>query len=964
MGDHEFKKNIIVDLYDLKLSTRSFHRLKSTGITTLNDLIDSNASSIKGLSKANIQEIAGIIAQADEIFNHFAQRQAKIDEIYKELSQVSLRDLPLGGRAIKALRMVNISTAGDLLHMSKREVMELDGLGPKTRNEILGVIDGLVAKGSGYLKTIELPEKSIVADSEVGHDNDATKAKGFDYPLIDRLRQEFSWKTVILAAQFGCSRQSISEMLKRRPKKRYAKWTGKRMSQQEEELLRGLITSKKSKYCDEKVSCYWLNNRRDNFVCLFFYADNIKCFFLEDLPSLLQTKVIESNLTRMTEEEFDIASSGTVVSILKQKSFVPAPADKNRFLRLAASRGMNINEYSLLLTGLPLASPNQITDERIVQFLESHLVNGEVFISSEPSNSWIRKFANKNGYSIDELIEFYGYKSARNISGNDYSSQRDESAWSNEEDEILYQYFTIEGLHVVHRLPDKDLLMCLNRAKELGIVFHGSSWTVDEDNVIRQFYPIEGASVSNRLPKRTPTACELRARKLGIKYTETASNHKSWTDEEEEIVRRYYPTLRKAITEMLPGRTADAINLKFYRLVKEDASQKKNDSKSVALKLRNVAAWSKEEDAIICEYYPVEGRKTVYRLPGKTAGMLSYRAKKLGVSFQARARWTQEEDDILRQFYPLEGDTVYKRLPGRTQQICWGRARQLGIRFINTHKNLRAWTEAEDDIIRHNYPSKGNLISELLPGRSVCAIRQRVVKIMNQKSEPTSNIPKPARPRKPRKSGWSNEEDNILREYYPIEGMRVVNRLPNRTASACIHRVSKLGVLCQNCMRWTDEENNIIRYFFPLEGGEVCNRLPGRNRQKCLAHAHQLGIKFNGPRIKHATWTDDEEDILYNYYPAEGSRVAIRLPRHTAQARTARAVKLGISCRSRMRWSEEEDAIVLQDYPVRGAAIAELLPGRTASAILQRFNKLTRTERLRAKDTSDSDDAEPSDKAD
>ena len=59
----------------------------------------------------------------------------------------------------------------------------------------------------------------------------------------------------------------------------------------------------------------------------------------------------------------------------------------------------------------------------------------------------------------------------------------------------------------------------------------------------------------------------------------------------------------------------------------------------------------------------------------------------------------------------------------------------MGIRFINTHKNLRAWTEAEDDIIRHNYPSKGNLISELLPGRSVCAIRQRVVKIMNQKSE-------------------------------------------------------------------------------------------------------------------------------------------------------------------------------------------------------------------------------------
>ena len=87
-----------------------------------------------------------------------------------------------------------------------------------------------------------------------------------------------------------------------------------------------------------------------------------------------------------------------------------------------------------------------------------------------------------------------------------------------------------------------------------------------------------------------------------------------------------------------------------------------------------------------------------------------------------------------------------------------------------------------------------------------------------------------------------------------------------------------------------------------------------------------------------------------------------RLPRHTAEACKARAVKLRISYRSRIRWSEEEDAIVLRDYPIKGAAIVELLPRRTALAIHQRFNKLTRTERMKAKDTSDADSTELPDK--
>ena len=43
---------------------------------------------------------------------------------------------------------------------------------------------------------------------------------------------------------------------------------------------------------------------------------------------------------------------------------------------------------------------------------------------------------------------------------------------------------------------------------------------------------------------------------------------------------------------------------------------------------------------------------------------------------------------------------------------------------------------------------------------------------------------------------WTNEEDAIIKEYYPGEGQAVSQRLLNRSESSCVHRACKLG-LCR-----------------------------------------------------------------------------------------------------------------------------------------------------------------------
>lgn len=109
--------------------------------------------------------------------------------------------------------------------------------------------------------------------------------------------------------------------------------------------------------------------------------------------------------------------------------------------------------------------------------------------------------------------------------------------------------------------------------------------------------------------------------------------------------------------------------------------------------------WSAEEDAILREYYPVEGTRVVKRLPGRTKAACMWRVRKLGLYFtgdfrkiRSRSRkpvkrkdaWTKEEEDVLRRYYFTEGTKVYLRLNSRTRDACKARAEKLGLKTVVT----------------------------------------------------------------------------------------------------------------------------------------------------------------------------------------------------------------------------------------------------------------------------------------
>lgn len=67
---------------------------------------------------------------------------------------------------------------------------------------------------------------------------------------------------------------------------------------------------------------------------------------------------------------------------------------------------------------------------------------------------------------------------------------------------------------------------------------------------------------------------------------------------------------------------------------------------------------------------------------------------------------------------------------------------------------------------------------------------------------------------------WTEEENDILKEYYPSEGCKVANRLNGRTKKSIKMRVNKLGIKYQKKNKYKYVHKNGSKYMveFTVDG--------------------------------------------------------------------------------------------------------------------------------------------------
>ena len=143
---------------------------------------------------------------------------------------------------------------------------------------------------------------------------------------------------------------------------------------------------------------------------------------------------------------------------------------------------------------------------------------------------------------------------------------------------------------------------------------------------------------------------------------------------------------------------------------------------------------------------------------------------------------------------------------------------------------------------------------------------------------------------------WTEEENNILREYYSVKGYKeVINRLEGRTRGAINLQAKKLGIKAHD-NTWTEEENAILRKYYPVEGIKVIDKLESRTKFAIITQVKKLKLKAPN------TWTEEENDILKEYYPSEGCKVANRLNGRTEKSIKMRVNKLGIKYQKKNKY--------------------------------------------------------------
>lgn len=134
---------------------------------------------------------------------------------------------------------------------------------------------------------------------------------------------------------------------------------------------------------------------------------------------------------------------------------------------------------------------------------------------------------------------------------------------------------------------------------------------------------------------------------------------------------------------------------------------------------------------------------------------------------------------------------------------------------------------------------------------------------------------------------WTQEEDNLLKQYYQKYGGKYCINLIDRTYGAIYERVKKLG-LARMIKRWTPDEETVLQKHYPNYGVEYCSELLNKSCRAISKKVFRLNVKPN------RGWSSDEDNVLIDYYIKHGDEYCFHLLNRPIKTISARARKLGL----------------------------------------------------------------------
>ena len=473
--------------------------------------------------------------------------------------------------------------------------------------------------------------------------------------------------------------------------------------------------------------------------------------------------------------------------------------------------------------------------------------------------------------------------------------------WSVEDVEILKKYYPLKGTNIPELLDRGHTISSIKgKVNRLKLDFSNKKiWEENDILLLKEKYPTQGSNIPELLEKFSINAIGTKARSLGLNFLRNKSS-RLWTDKEIEILKEYYPLKGTNIPELLEKYRKNQITYK-----------------AALLGLSKSKINFKEEDIeILKEKFPTQGSNIPELLEKYSRYRILSEAKKLNLNYFRKNEWTEEDIKILKEKYPTQGSNIPELLAKYNKHLITSKASILGIRYRNE------WTEEDIKILKEKYPTQGSNIPELLEKFSKSSIYNKSKKYnicYNDRSD---------------RCEWTDEEIEILKEYYPTQGINIPELLDRGHSESSLHQKA-LSLNIKFKYFWTDEDIKILKEKFPTQYSNIPELLKNWSPKQIRRKAKGLKIKF----LNKLEWTDEEIEILKEKFPTQKSSIPELLDKFSKSMILDKAREYNLNNYT-VTWSDEEIEILKEKFPTQGGNIVELLKNHTKSAITSKAIRL------------------------
>lgn len=218
-----------------------------------------------------------------------------------------------------------------------------------------------------------------------------------------------------------------------------------------------------------------------------------------------------------------------------------------------------------------------------------------------------------------------------------------------------------------------SIIDCLHKTADVfkeienNIISKYEKWTNEEDEILIKYYASEKSKCAERLPNKSKKSCIYRAKVLGL-----TKNRKKWTKEEIDILKKYCPKYGiEKCYEFIKTHSKETIKIK---------------AKQLSLLHDKYTKWTDEEILYLKKHYGLLEYWEIADKLGRSKHSIVTKANRLGL-YSKKNEWSDEEINVIKCKYPIMGIECAKFIPNRSKSAIKSYALDHGIYVIKKGKS-------------------------------------------------------------------------------------------------------------------------------------------------------------------------------------------------------------------------------------------------------------------------------------